>query len=137
MTDQSSDQANSSHRSPAEWVSFTIALFILITIVGLVTFRGLGRDSQPPILCVTIKQVEISQVEGQFYVPFAVTNSGGKTAESVQVVAELTTASGVQESGEQTINFLSSGEIQEGAFIFSYPPQEGDLKVRVASYKLP
>jgi uncharacterized protein (TIGR02588 family) len=137
MSDQSSDQANSSHRSPAEWVSFTIALFILITIVGLVTFRGLGRDSKPPIVCVTIKQTDIRQVERQYYVPFTVTNSGGKTAESVQVVAELTTASGVQESGEQTINFLSSGEIQEGAFIFSYPPQEGDLKVRVASYKLP
>ena len=137
MSDQSSNQTNSSHRSPAEWVSFTIALFILITIVGLVTFRGLGRDSQPPILCVTVKQIDIRQIERQYYVPFTVTNSGGRTAESVQVVAELTTAAGVQESGEQTINFLSSGEIQEGAFIFSYPPQEGDLKVRVASYKLP
>ncbi|MEQ9620913.1 TIGR02588 family protein [Coleofasciculus chthonoplastes] len=137
MSDQSSDQTNSSHRSPAEWVSFTIALFILITIVGLVTFRGLGRDSQPPILCVTVKQTDIRQVEMQYYVPFTVTNSGGRTAESVQVMAELTTAAGVQESGEQTINFLSSGEIQEGAFIFSHPPQEGDLKVRVASYKLP
>jgi len=137
MSDQSPESANLLTRSPAEWVSFIIALFILITLVGLVAFRGLSAESQPPILSITLKQTEIRQIERQFYVPFTVTNSGGKTAESVQVVAELTTAEGIQESGEQNINFLSSGEIEEGAFIFSYSPQAGDLKVRVASYKLP
>ena len=40
-------------------------------------------------------------------------------------------------TGEQQIDFLSGGEIEEGAFIFSHHPQEGKLIVRVASYKLP
>ncbi|MBZ8178696.1 TIGR02588 family protein, partial [Oscillatoria salina IIICB1] len=30
-----------------------------------------------------------------------------------------------------------SGEVQKGAFVFSRDPNEGELIVRVASYKLP
>jgi uncharacterized protein (TIGR02588 family) len=43
----------------------------------------------------------------------------------------------VEESGEQQIDFLASGEKEEGAFVFSRDPRQGELVMRVASYKLP
>ncbi len=79
----------------------------------------------------------IRAAEGQFYVPFTVTNSGGKTAESVQIAAELRVGGAISEAATVEINFLSNDEKAEGAFIFSRDPRQGKLTLRVASYKLP
>ncbi|MDZ8228217.1 TIGR02588 family protein [Nostoc sp. ChiVER01] len=123
-------------RSIAEWVTFSVASLILVIIVSLVGYTWLNEKDQPPILSVSKKQT-IREINGQFYVPFEVVNSGGDTAESVQVMAELLINGKVTETGEQQIDFLSSGESEEGAFIFSQNPLQGQLNLRVGSYKLP
>jgi uncharacterized protein (TIGR02588 family) len=122
-------------RSLAEWTTFGIATAVVAAIAGLVIFDWRTSNEQPPVL--TLQQSEtIRSVNGQFYLPFTVANSGGETVESVQIVAELQ-LKGQEETGEQQIDFLSAGETAEGAFIFSQDPQQGDLRLRVASYKLP
>ncbi|BDI18112.1 TIGR02588 family protein [Nostoc cf. commune SO-36] len=123
-------------RSIAEWVTFSVASLIVAIIVSLVGYTWLNEKNQPPILSVTKKQT-IREVDGQFYVPFEVENTGGDTAESVQIMAELLINGKVTETGEQQIDFLSSGETEEGAFIFSQNPRQGQLNLRVGSYKLP
>ncbi|MBD2578125.1 TIGR02588 family protein [Oscillatoria sp. FACHB-1406] len=123
-------------RSPVEWVSFSIALAILTTIVGLVLYRWASAQDQPPILSVTTNQ-EISQVESQFYVPFTLKNTGGETAESVEVTAQLIIDGKVEEEGTQNIDFLSGGEEESGAFIFSRNPKDGKLVMRVTGHTLP
>lgn len=123
-------------RSMAEWVTFSIASFILAIIVGLVGYTWLTDKNQPPIVSVSNKQT-IRESDGKFYVPFEVVNTGGDTAESVQIIAELEVDGEVKETGEQQIDFLSRGETEEGAFIFSQNPNQGKLTIRVASYKLP
>ncbi|MEH2078133.1 MAG: TIGR02588 family protein [Nostoc sp.] len=123
-------------RSIAEWVTFGISSLILVIIVSLVGYTWLNEKNQPPILSVTKKEI-IREINGQFYVSFEVVNSGGDTAESVQIMAELLINGKVTETGEQQIDFLSSGESEEGAFIFSQNPRQGELNMRVGSYKLP
>jgi uncharacterized protein (TIGR02588 family) len=123
-------------RSFVEWFTFSIASAILATVVGLVLYVWLSKQDQPPILSVTREQA-IRETNGQFYVPFALINQGGETAESVHVMAKLKISDQIEESGEQEIDFLSSGEKQEGAFIFSQNPQNGTLVIRIVSYKLP
>ncbi|BAY12646.1 TIGR02588 family protein [Calothrix sp. NIES-2098] len=123
-------------RSLAEWVTFSAASFILAAIVGLVGYTWLTDKNQPPIVSVTNKQT-IHEINGQFYVPFEVVNTGGETAESVQIMAELEIDGKVAQTGEQQIDFLSRGEKEEGAFVFSQNPQQGQLTIRVASYKVP
>ncbi|MBH8553626.1 TIGR02588 family protein [Nostocaceae cyanobacterium CENA357] len=123
-------------RSFAEWVTFCIALLILAVIVSLVGYTWLNDENQPPILSVTEKQT-IREIDGQFYVPFEVVNTGGDTAESVQIIAELQINGKVVETGEQQIDFLSRSETEEGAFVFSQNPSQGKLILRVSSYKLP
>jgi uncharacterized protein (TIGR02588 family) len=125
-----------SKRSFAEWVTFSIASFILAIIVSLVGYTWLNDKNQPPIVSVTTKET-IRQIDGQFYVSFEVVNTGGDTAESVQIMAELVIDGKVIESGEQQIDFLSSDESEEGAFVFSRNPRQGKLNLRIASYKLP
>ncbi|MBD2609642.1 TIGR02588 family protein [Scytonema hofmannii FACHB-248] len=123
-------------RSLAEWVTFSAATLILTGIVGLVCYTWVNDKHEPPILSVTNKQ-KIRQVNGQFYVPFEIINTGGETAESVQIMAELKINNEVIETGEQQIDFLSTSEREEGAFIFKTDPRKGQLTLRVASYKSP
>lgn len=123
-------------RSPAEWVAFSIASVILATIAGLVIYLWRTEDQNPPVLTL-VQRTEIREAQGQFYVPFEISNTGGKTVESVQVVAEFRNNGQVTELGDQQIDFLSKGEKAEGAFISRHDPRRGDLIIRVASYKLP
>jgi uncharacterized protein (TIGR02588 family) len=125
-----------SGRSLAEWFTFGLASAIVTVVIGLVIYIWLGKKTSPPILSVN-REEAIRKVNGQFYVPFTLKNQGGKTAESVHVVAKLELSNSIEESGEQEVDFLSSGEKQDGAFIFSQDPHKGKLTIRVVSYKLP
>jgi uncharacterized protein (TIGR02588 family) len=118
-----------------EWITFFLALVIVAAIVGLIIYEWATQSNQPPILAIS--RQDIREAEGQFYVPFTVTNKGGLTAEAVQVSGELQIEGQLEEVGEQQIDFLSRGEQQEGAFVFNHDPRQGELIVRVASYKLP
>ncbi len=121
-------------RSLTEKVSFALSLFIVGIIVALVCYLWITGDTNPPILSVTTSQIR--QVNQEYYVPFTVTNSGGETANAVEIVGELAIAQEV-ETGMQQIDFLSRQETRSGEFIFSRDPQQGELTVRVASYQQP
>ena len=132
-----SNQPQQPPRSGAERITFGIASFILATVVGLVGYTWLDEQQQQPPLLSVLNTEPIRAAKGQFYVPITVTNSGGDTAESVHVLAELRIGGTIVETGTLEIDFLSSKEEAEGAFIFSRDPRQGQLSLRVASYKLP
>ncbi|KYC43883.1 hypothetical protein WA1_01660 [Scytonema hofmannii PCC 7110] len=123
-------------RSLAEWITFGAASFILAVVVSLVCYTWLNDKQEPPVLSVSSKQA-IRQVNGQFHVPFEVVNTRGETAESIQVIGELRINGKVTETGEIQIDFLSTHETEQGAFLFSRDPRQGELIIRIASYKLP
>ena len=123
-------------KSFAERVSFGISLFIVGIIVALVCYVWATGDNNPPVLSI-VTTPKIREVDRQYYVTFTVSNLGGETAESVEVVAELSISGQEVERGRQEIDFLSRQEQRSGEFIFSQDPQHGELKVRVASYKMP
>ncbi|MGC1309444.1 MAG: TIGR02588 family protein [Phormidesmis sp.] len=123
-------------RSLAEWVTLAISAFVLALIVGLVLYDWQISKNLPPAF-----QVEITEatrlIEGRYYVPFTLRNTGGKIARTVQVLAELDLPDGSDETGEQQFDFLSGNERKKGGFVFEHNPQEGALVVRVASFGLP
>lgn len=131
-----SDSRQSKSRSTAERISFLIALAILSGVIGAVGYLWVrDRNQTPPVLEISTDSTE--QRQSSYYVPFTVTNLGGKTAATVQVIAELRIDSEIVESGEQTIDFLSREEEAEGAFVFTRNPSEGELTVKVTSYLNP
>ncbi|PSB06283.1 TIGR02588 family protein [Pleurocapsa sp. CCALA 161] len=125
---------NSPRRSLAEKVSLSISLFLVSIIVALICYTWITGDTNPPILSISTEKTR--EVNQQYYVPFTITNSGGKTATSVEITAELVTSETTQ-FGRQEIDFLSRQETQSGEFIFNQDPEAGELKVRVASYQEP
>jgi uncharacterized protein (TIGR02588 family) len=130
-------QNQTQKRTIAEWVTFSVASSILIGVISLVSFTWIKQPSQKPPLLIVTKNQPLRKVNGQYYIPFEVVNKGGETAASVQVIAELRLNGKVEETGEQQIEFLSRSEKETGAFIFSKNPEEGELILRVASYKSP
>jgi uncharacterized protein (TIGR02588 family) len=123
-------------RSFAEWITLSIASLIVASIVGLVLYSWLKVGNLPPVLAIE-QSGKIRQAEGNFYVPFTLTNKGGETADAVRVTAELRIDGKVEQRGEQQIDFLAGGEAEEGVFLFSRNPQSGELSLRVASYQKP
>ncbi len=136
MNEEKKPEETYKGRSLPEWITFGISAAIVSGIVGLVGYDWVATRHEPPLISVEING-EIRAAGGQFYVPFKVTNAGGSTAESVQAIAELSIGGKVEESGEQQIDFLSGGETEKGEFVFTRNPRDGELKMRVASYKLP
>lgn len=135
-TDSSTQDQQRPKRSAAEWITFSIASLILAVLVGLVLYTWSTKKDQPPVLSVAPAGADRT-APGQFYIPFEVTNTGGETAETIRVIAELEVNGEVVEEGEQEIDFLAKGEKEEGAFVFSRNPRKGKLTLRVAGYKLP
>jgi uncharacterized protein (TIGR02588 family) len=70
-----------------------------------------------------------------YYLPVAVTNRGGRTAEEVLIMAELVTGEGPPETAEFVIDFLAGGETGEGTVVFPADPSAGELTVRVVSFR--
>jgi uncharacterized protein (TIGR02588 family) len=130
------ESANPQPTDTAEWISLAIAATLLMGSISLVGYLwGSEEQREPPILNVT--PLEMRQSAGEFYVPFEIINTGGETAESVQVTAELQINGRTVESGEQILEFLSSQEKVEGTFIFTRDPQQGEVIIRIASYQKP
>lgn len=123
-------------RNPAEWISLTISAIIVSSIVGLIGYNWATKPNGDPVIGIKVDD-KVRSENGQFYVPFKIDNKGGKTVELVQAIADLEINGKIEESGEQIIDFLSSGEEVEGAFVFKEDPRKGKLKLRIASYKLP
>lgn len=132
-TDTASPQTR---RSLAEWITFIFASLILVVLVCLILVDWHITQSRPPAFQVTVS--DTSRVtDHRYYVPFEIRNTGGRIARTVQITAELHIDGEPDESGEQQIDFLSSNERKQGSFVFTHDPQEGELVIRVASYRLP
>ncbi|AFY52666.1 TIGR02588 family protein [Rivularia sp. PCC 7116] len=124
-------------RTIAEWATFCIASSILLGVIGLVSFTWIKQPAQKPPALVVTNNKPLRKVNEQYYVHFEVINKGEETAASVQVIAELRLNGKVEETGEQQIEFLSRGEKETGAFVFTKNPNQGELILRIASYKSP
>ena len=119
-------------RSPAEWIAFGVASVVLLAFIGLILYAWFFIPQVPPVL--TIAQLgAIRHANGQFYVPFVIKNDGGRTAEAVQVIAELHANGQLVEDRVQQFAFVAGGETQQGVFVFRQDPRDGDLALYVGS----
>ncbi|MGF1514442.1 MAG: TIGR02588 family protein [Elainellaceae cyanobacterium] len=132
---KSSPKSSQAGRSLAEWITLCASMLVLFSLIGLVLYDWQVSQNRPPAFRVEITE-SARVTEGHYYVPFSITNTGGRIARTVQVTAELQLDEAT-ETGEQQIDFLSGNERKHGSFVFSHNPQDGALMIRVASYRLP
>lgn len=120
-------------RSPAEWITFALALVVLGVVAGLVVAE-IPQSSAPASPVAEVRAVE--RRGDRHVVIVEVGNEGERTAQDVQIEASLA-VDGDESSGDQVVDFLSGGEEEELEFVFDDDPSAGELVVRVTGYSVP
>jgi uncharacterized protein (TIGR02588 family) len=122
-------------RSVAERTTLAISIMLILGLLTLVTYVSMTGGSEAPIVEAKPLETEIRHEGESYYLPVAVTNRGGRTAEEVVIQAELTGSDRSAEESEFTLDFLAGGETREGTVIFTTDPLSGELTVDVASFQ--
>ena len=122
-------------RSAAEWTTLAISIILIVGLLALVTYVSVTGGTEPPIVEARPLDQEIRHEGESYFLPVAVTNRGGRTAEEVVVLAELTGSDGSSEASEFTLDFLAGGETREGTAVFATDPSAGELTIDVASFQ--
>ena len=121
-------------RSRAEWTTFGVAVAILAAVVALIAVQAAGSKSPPSPVAEVVGPPR--ERDGRFFVAVSVTNRGDKTAQNVQVVAELLTGDAASTS-DQSIDFLAGHQVVDLVFIFDQNPALGELAISVTGFTLP
>jgi len=120
-------------RTSAEWTTFAVAVAILVSLMGAIISEALrSEDDAQPVAAVE----RTHRVGDDFHVTVSVENKGDRAAEAVQVVASLEIA-GEATEGDQTVDFLAGGDVEELVFVFADDPASGDLSVKVSGFTVP
>jgi uncharacterized protein (TIGR02588 family) len=122
-------------RSAAEWTTLAVSIFLILGLLALVTYVSMTGGNDLPIVEARPLPAEMRHEGESYYLPVAVTNRGGRTAEEVVVEAELAGRDGSSEASEFTLDFLAGGETREGTAVFATDPSEGELTIDVASFQ--
>lgn len=127
-------QRQGRRRSAAEWVTFALSAAVVAAVVGLIAVE-IPPSRRPPMPVAT---QGVSVARGDvFVVPVRVENRGERTAQDVQVQVTLTMIGGEEHEGDQVVDFLSGGELEEMEFLFDDDPDAGEVEVRVTGYTVP
>jgi uncharacterized protein (TIGR02588 family) len=122
-------------RSAAERTTLAISIILILGLLALVTYVSMTGGDDLPIVEARPLPAEMRHEGESYYLPVAVTNRGGRTAEEVVVEAELAGRDGSSEASEFTLDFLAGGETREGTAVFATDPSEGELTIDVASFQ--
>ena len=121
-------------RTGAEWATFGLSCLILLILIALIAGQ-MSRDTADAAP-IAHQDGPVRVVRGQHFVDVEVTNEGDVTASNVQVNATLM-IDGATTTADQTIDFLSGGEVKDLVFVFADAPSNGTLDIVVSSFGVP
>ena len=130
------DRARSDQRhghTPAEWITLLISSALILAVVAAVGYFTIARGNLPPTFRVEPQTAETRVVEGQYYLPVTVTNTGDKPAQEVRVRVDVQSDSAT-ETSVFTLDLLAPGAHEEGVVVFSHDPTAGDVRAVVESF---
>jgi uncharacterized protein (TIGR02588 family) len=122
-------------RSAAEWTTLAVSIVLILGLLALVTYVSMTGGDDLPIVEARPLSTEMRHEGESYYLPVAVANRGGRTAEEVVVQAELTGSDGTSQASDFTLDFLAGGETREGTVVFDTDPLAGELTIDVASFQ--
>lgn len=123
-----------SARTVAEWTTLAASCAVLLVLVAsIVVQMRHGDEEANPIARIAGPARVVGE---QHVVDVEVSNGGDLTASDVQVSASLV-VDGETTEGDQTIDFLAGGEVEELVFVFADDPADGELTVAVTSFGVP
>ena len=135
-----SDDDNSGQRSgdgttPGEYVLGGLGGLLLAALLAFLSFQALAVRETGAELTVSVTSVE--PAPGGHAVRFRVVNTGGRTAETVQVSGSLSRDGEQIEQSSATVAYVPPDSGREGTLVFSNDPADGRLTVAPSGYVRP
>jgi uncharacterized protein (TIGR02588 family) len=120
--------------SRAEWTIFAAAALLILGVAGVLIADWLSESPEPAAFAVVVERID--EIDGLHHVEASVRNTGGQAVAEATVSATLEIDADVTELDE-VVAFLSPDEETSVTFIFEDDPDDGELRVRVSSYREP
>ena len=118
-----------------EWISFGIGLAIVLATLALYIYVHYQGKMGPPQLDVKPHLDAVYTAGGSYYLPIDVSNTGGSTAQDVNVQVELNYGGGSETISYSTL-FLPPQNSQQATLVFHHDPRQGKLSY-IASFLKP
>lgn len=131
--DRLPDNAARDGRTIAEWVTFWLSCLVLVAVAVLILLRLVGSP-EPAAPVAELGQVRT--VVEQRQVVVVVRNAGDDTAANATVRLEFE-VNGEPDDAEQTIDFLSGGEVVKLVFVIPDDASQDGLSARVTGFTDP
>ncbi len=119
----------------AEHLAGALGGLLVLALLGFLAYQALGARETPPELAVVVTRVE--EAGAGWTVSFQAVNSGGHTAEAVQIEGAVLRDGHPVDQASSTIAYLPPHSSRAGALVFSTDPASGDLRVSAVGYRLP
>ncbi|MDK3255780.1 hypothetical protein [Blastococcus capsensis] len=134
--DDDEDRSGGKERTTGgEYALGALGGLLVVLLLGFLTYQAVAVRESGAELSVTVTSVEPS---GDGYaVHFRVVNTGGRTAEQVQVSGTLSQNGSEVEQSTATVAYVPPESWRVGALLFSEDPGTGRLQVGPSGYTAP
>jgi uncharacterized protein (TIGR02588 family) len=119
----------------AEYVAGALGGLLVLALVAFLAYQALGVRETGPEVSVVVTGVE--QDGAGWTVRYEAVNSGGQTAEAVQIGGTLVRDGRQVGEASSSIAYLPPHSSRAGALVFSTDPGRGELRVGVVGYRWP
>lgn len=117
-----------------EWAIAAVGAFLVLGMIGFMTYRAMHEGSPVPDLHVQARQVHARG--GNFVVELQVRNDGGG-ATNVAIEGELVAGGTLVESASVTLDYVPARSRRQAGLIFSRDPRQHALRLRATGYQTP
>lgn len=102
-SDGDSDEQGPDGTSAGEWALGVIGALLAVAMLGFLAQQAVVRDGGPQLQVVL---TGVQETPGGFVVSLRVENSGGRTAQAVQVTGEVRTDGATVDTGSATVSYV-------------------------------
>lgn len=125
-------------RPAAEWIALALSLLVVGTLIAFAAREEAFRQNEPGTSLAVEFAGEASQVvEGSYYVPYVVENTGASAISSAEIWIEVFAGQSLVESAEIQVEFLPLQGKQHGIYVSKFDPQTHTLRGRLESLQFP
>lgn len=117
-----------------EWVLGLLGLLLVLGTIGFLLWQMVQDEPTYPNL--RIEAVEVERQEHAWLVVLRVVNSGGATAQGVQIEGRLRLPERVETSGV-TLDYVPAGSSRRAGLYFHADPGNHPLELRAEGYQEP
>lgn len=118
-----------------EWVTGLVSAFIVILMIGWVTWEALTEKETLPEFAVVV--TDRAPVEGGYRVTFEIANKSPQTAATVAVRGEIVEGDAAIEEADVTFDYVPGQSKASGSIFFSQDPGMRPIRLRAIGYTEP